>query len=248
MDKVDCWIGSLVEAGQSSSDISHVVADIGRSVGADISLIFLGSSPKISTGSIFHSGIEEQQLEFYDRHSQSDAYLQYYSKHNLHGRMVPLQIMLPQSQIKDEWFKEVMIPTLAVKHSLSGYSRLNRSEVQVLTFHRYSSPFTPDSQLQLQRFMDSLAPWSQYYLSRQKLLEQFGSQAIQQGELMLPCILTPTEKQVIELLTKGYDGSEITQMRGVSKETTKTQLKSILHKLDCKHQNHLLHKLYTHTL
>ncbi|MGF1734237.1 helix-turn-helix transcriptional regulator [Photobacterium satsumensis] len=247
MDKVDCWIRSLVEAGQSVSDINHVVADIGRSVGADVSIIFLGSTPKISTGCIFHAGIEQQQLEFYGRHSQSDAYLQYYSKHKLQGEMVPLQTMLPLNNIKDEWFREVMLPTLAVKHSISGYCRLNKWEVQVLTFHRYTSPFSPESQSDLQRLMESLLPWSQYYLSRQKLLDQFGSQPVQHGDLILPKILTPAEKQVIELLTKGYDGSEITQLRGVSKETTKTQIKSILHKLDCKHQNHLLHKLYTQT-
>ncbi|WEM44120.1 helix-turn-helix transcriptional regulator (plasmid) [Photobacterium sp. DA100] len=245
MSRVDYWIRNLIEAGQSHSDINHVVADIGRSVGADVGILFLGSSPKLSLGNVFHSGIEQPLLEYYERHSQNDVYLRHYSHQNLQGTIVPLQTMLPLNKITDEWFRDEMLRTIAVKYSLSGYCRLNQSEVQVLTFHRYSSPFKPESQLQLQLLMDALVPWSQFFLSKQKLIDQFGHSPLQHGSLQLPDDLTPAERQVIQLLSKGYDGSEITQLRGVSKETTKSQIKSILHKLECKHQNQLLHKVYT---
>ncbi|AJR05721.1 LuxR family transcriptional regulator [Photobacterium gaetbulicola] len=245
MNRADYWIRNLIEAGQSHLDINHVVADIGRSVGADVSILFLGSSPKLSLGHVFHAGIEQPLLEYYERHSQSDVYLRHYSQQNLQGTIVPLQTMLPLNKITDEWFRDEMLRTIAVKHSLSGYCRLNKSDVQVLTFHRYSSPFKPECQLQLQQLMDALVPWSQYYLSKQQLMNKFGTIPLQHGSLQLPDTLTPAERQVIQLLSRGYDGSEITQFRGVSKETTKSQIKSILHKLECKHQNHLLHKVYT---
>ena len=208
-------------------------------------MLFIGPSPKFGPGHTFYYGIEDSTLEFYHRHSNSDAYLQHYSEHHFQGKMVPLQSMLPLKKIDDEWFREVMLPTLLVKYSISGYCYISKRDVQVLTFHRYSTPFPAYRQIQLQQFMDELIPWSQYFLSSQRLIDQFGSSPLHHGSIQLPDILTPAERQVIQLLSKGYDGSEITHFRRVSKETTKSQIKSILHKLDCKHQNHLLHKLYT---
>lgn len=245
MALANIWVRKLIEAAQSPSDINSVLAEISHAIGADIGVLFIGPSPKFGPGHIFHFGIEDSVLDFYHRHSDNDAYLQHYSTHHFQGKMVPLQSMLPTKKIDDEWFRDVMLPTLSVKYSISGYSYISRHEVQVLTFHRYSTPFGPHSQSQLQQFMDELIPWSQFYLSTQKLIDQFGTTPLHHGSIQLPDELTPAERQVILLLSKGYDGTEITHFRGVSKETTKSQIKSILHKLDCKHQNHLLHKLYT---
>ncbi|PSW16091.1 hypothetical protein C9J01_03540 [Photobacterium rosenbergii] len=245
MSLAGLWVRKLIEAGQSPSDINLVLAEICHAIEADVGVLFLGPSPRFGPGHTFYCGIEDALLDFYHRHSENDAYLQHYSTHHFQGKMVPLQSMLPLKKIDDDWFREVMLPTLSVKFSISGYSFISKQEVQVLTFHRYSSPFPPNCQVQLQQFMGELIPWSQFYLSTQKLIDQFGSTPLHHGSIQLPKNLTPAERQVIHLLSQGCDGSEITQLRGVSKETTKSQIKSILHKLDCKHQNHLLHKLYT---
>lgn len=245
MALANIWVRKFIEAAQSPSDINSVLAEICHAIGADIGVLFIGPSPKFGPGHTFHFGIDDKLLDFYHRHSDNDAYLKHYSTHHFQGKMVPLQSMLPIKRIEDEWFRDVMLPTLSVKYSISGYSFISRHEVQALTFHRYSTPFAPSCQIQLQQFMDELIPWSQFYLSTQKLIDQFGTTPLHHGSIQIPDDLTPAERQVIQLLSKGYDGSEITQFRGVSKETTKSQIKSILHKLDCKHQNHLLHKLYT---
>lgn len=52
--------------------------------------------------------------------------------------------------------------------------------------------------------------------------------------------LTKSELDVLDLLTKGLNGTEIAQTRDVSKETVRSQIKSILHKTQCKNQNQLI--------
>lgn len=52
------------------------------------------------------------------------------------------------------------------------------------------------------------------------------------------------EQEVLMLLSRGLTGPEVARLRGVSKETLRSQLKSLLHKTRCGNQNELLNLLF----
>ncbi len=244
MERVQYWVKELLEAGQSTDDLNRIVRCIGQYLGADISLLFLGSPPHKGEQWVLHHGINKNDFDFYLRHSKDDIYLQHYLSHSLTGNMVPLQEMLPVKRISDSWFIDEMIPRMAVRYSISGLYPVAHGQVLSISFHRYSQPFPPKSQKLMQQLLEALCPWGQYFIARHTLEKVHGSEPIARGIMKLPDTLTQAEHNVVSLLAQGYDGSEITAIRGVSKETTKSQIKSILHKTGCRHQNQLLKQIY----
>ncbi|OLQ80519.1 hypothetical protein BIT28_15705 [Photobacterium proteolyticum] len=244
MERVQYWVKELLEAGESSDDLNRIVRNIGQYLGADISLLFLGSPPHKGQQWILHHGIDNSDFDFYLRHSRDDIYLQHYLGQSLTGNMIALQEMLPIKQIRDGWFLEEMIPRMDVDYSISGIYPLSDGKILSLCFHRYHQPFHPSCQQFMQQLLEALAPWGQFFIARNTLESLYGSAPISRGMLKLPDNLTQAEHNVVSLLAQGYDGSEITAIRGVSKETTKSQIKSILHKTGCRHQNQLINKIY----
>ncbi|MCW8329899.1 helix-turn-helix transcriptional regulator [Photobacterium sp. SDRW27] len=244
MERVQYWVKELLEAGQSTDDLNRVVQDIGRYVGADLSLFFLGAPPKRGKQWVLHHGIDDNDFEFYLRHADDDVYLQHYLSHSLTGKMVSLQEMLPLKRIDDSWFVEEMIPRLAIRHSISGLCPIAPDQALAITFHRYCQPFSPKSKEVMQKLLQAMIPWSQFFIARNTLESIYGSPSIAKGIMKLPGSLTQAEHNIVALLAQGYDGSEITAIRGVSKETTKSQIKSILHKTGCRHQNQLLQQIF----
>ena len=244
MERVHYWVKSMLEAGQSPDDLNRIVQEIGRHVGADLSLFFLGSPPRKGKQWFFHHGVEESDIQFYLRHSDDDLYLQHYLSRSLTGNMISLQEMLPLKHINNSWFLEEMIPRLAVRHSMSGLYPIAPGQALAITFHRYCQPFTPENKQVMQKLLQAMVPWSQYFIARDTLDKSYGSASLAKSIMKLPDSLTQAEHHIVSLLAQGYDGSEITAMRGVSKETTKSQIKSILHKTGCRHQNQLLQQIY----
>lgn len=244
MERVQCWVKELLEAGQLNDDLNRVVQRIGLYLGADLSLFFLGSPPHHGKHWILHHGIDQDNFDFYLRHSGDDVYLQHYLSHSLTGKMVALQDMLPVKRIHDSWFIEEMIPRLAVRYSISGLYPVAPGQMLAITFHRYYQPFTVENKLLMQKLLDALVHWGQFFIARNTLEAIYGSEPLARGMMKLPDTLTQAEHNIVSLLAKGYDGSEITSIRGVSKETTKSQIKSILHKTGCRHQNQLLQRIY----
>ena len=244
MERVQYWVKELLEAGESSDDLNRIVRNIGHFLGADISLVFLGSPPFKGKQWILHDGINNSDLGFYLRHSRDDIYLQHYLSSSLTGHMATLQEMLPIKKISDGWFIQEMIPRMAVNFSVSGIFPISDGKILSLSFHRYNQPFSFKSHQLMQQLLEALAPWGQFFIARNTLESLYGSAPISRGMLRLPDTLTQAEHSVVSLLAQGYDGSEITAIRGVSKETTKSQIKSILHKTGCRHQNQLINQIY----
>jgi DNA-binding CsgD family transcriptional regulator/uncharacterized protein Usg len=56
--------------------------------------------------------------------------------------------------------------------------------------------------------------------------------------------LSDAEQEVLLLLSRGLTGPEVAHLRGVAKETLRTQLKSLLHKTRTNNQNELLNLLF----
>ncbi|WP_064608298.1 helix-turn-helix transcriptional regulator [Photobacterium sp. J15] len=245
MDRTQIWVKALLEAGQTEIELNKIVKQIGEHLGADLSLLFWGSPPHAGKFWTLRHGIEEGDYQFYLRHSNDDAYLKHYISQSLTGKMIQLQEMLPLKHIHDGWFREEMVPRLGIRYSISGLYPVAPGQMLAITFHRYQQPFSHRSKLMMQQLLEQLVPWCQYFIARDKLESLYGSAPITRSMMKLPETLTQAEHHVVSLLAQGYDGSEITEMRGVSKETTKSQIKSILRKTDCRHQNQLLHKIYS---
>lgn len=63
------------------------------------------------------------------------------------------------------------------------------------------------------------------------LLDEALMRARETGEIKVPNVLTPREKQIFLLLQKGLSNAEIAQQIGVTTGTVKTYLKSVYAKL-----------------
>lgn len=66
----------------------------------------------------------------------------------------------------------------------------------------------------------------------------------QTGRLGLLYDLTQAEQEVLTLLSRGLTGAEVSRMRGVSCETGKSQIKTLLRKTHTSNQNELLNLLF----
>jgi len=77
-----------------------------------------------------------------------------------------------------------------------------------------------------------------------RLLEPHWEQTRQTDHVALLYGLSPMEQEVLMLLSCGLTGPEVARLRGVSKETLRSQLKSLLHKTRCGNQNELLNLLF----
>ncbi|MEZ9556289.1 helix-turn-helix transcriptional regulator, partial [Vibrio splendidus] len=81
--------------------------------------------------------------------------------------------------------------------------------------------------------------WANSWIAHHTMLLHWNRYA-EPTTTILPPILTKSELIVLELIIKGLTGSEVAKIRNVSKETVRTQIKSILHKTQCKNQNQLI--------
>ncbi|CAH0529597.1 helix-turn-helix transcriptional regulator [Vibrio hippocampi] len=112
--------------------------------------------------------------------------------------------------------------------------------------HQYRAHFifSSDSKLnakehkQLQAHIELVIAWANFSASHHHLIKQWD--LINDSNFITDSLLTASELAVFQLLISGCTGSQIAQIRQVSKETVRTQIKSILHKTDCNSQNQLI--------
>lgn len=79
--------------------------------------------------------------------------------------------------------------------------------------------------------------WANSWVSYNKMLEYWEQLYTKNHKASE---LTRSEHDVLDMLISGLNGPEIAEKRLVSKETIKSQIKSILHKTQCRHQNELV--------
>lgn len=188
-------------------------------------------------------GFTEHQVSVYQALQEHDVYLQTYLKKNCTSRIVYLQSLVPNYQIKDALFNDILIPTIGFSHSYSGLYAMANGFMMVLSCH--SERVLSYSQvLKLDEFWQVLCKWSDNWLTQQLLEKTWNS--YQKQTVHPPPLdeLSDTECQVYVLLLKGFNGSEIAALRNVSKETTRTQIKQILRKFGARHQNQLICDYY----
>ncbi|WP_205729133.1 helix-turn-helix transcriptional regulator [Ferrimonas sediminicola] len=227
------WINELCQADTDQA-LNHALGKLTQLLQADSSLLFLVD---LSTGETesFAAGLSPRSLAFMTDHSYEDRYLITYLERNQLGHAVCLQELLPRPLAEVNGFLERFAPHFDYRYSMGLILPLVNGRQLGLSCHRRRTPFPKGLEQILQGVGAALLPWAQLRLAP-RLYPQLHLPALAER-------LTHAECQVLQLLARGMDGSEIARHRGVSKETVKSQIKSLLHKTNSRHQNHLLSRL-----
>lgn len=108
----------------------------------------------------------------------------------------------------------------------------------ILIYHSVS-PVKPEDLRQLQTICDITLAWANTWVAHNTMWSHWSRYSETNTQSTSPS-LTKSESDVLDLLIKGLTGSEVADIRNVSKETVRTQIKSILHKTQCRNQNQLI--------
>lgn len=188
-------------------------------------------------------GFSMHQMAIYQQHIDHDAFFHHYMKIGLMGDLTYMQQMLPVKTIRDPIFQDILVPTLDLHHSHSGLVRLNHGHYLMLSSHG-DARLSPRDQSQLQNVWQFLGCWGNFWLEEREMENRFAQLTTHTSPGLPLELLTSAELAVLYLLSQGYDGSEVAKIRNVSKETVRSQIKQILHKTDCRHQNQLLSRYF----
>lgn len=179
---------------------------------------------------VFSAGLSPHAHRFMQQHSDEDQYLKCYLAQGLVGHSVPLQRLLDNDEEARMRFLARFTPHFPYRHSLGLILPLSPHRHIGLSCHRATTPFGAGSEGTLSAVGATLLPWAHLWLGPTEARKDLA--------------LTLAETQILDLLLQGLDGSEIAQRRGVSKETVKSQIKALLHKTECRHQNQLISKMH----
>ncbi len=128
-----------------------------------------------------------------------------------------------------------------IDHNLNKCSLLDDLSYNykiILIFHSINT-LKHEDRRQLELICDIVTAWANYWVAHHVLLLHWYRYA-EPCNPSAPSILTKSELDVLELIVKGLTGSEVAKIRRVSKETVRTQIKSILNKTECRNQNQLI--------
>ncbi|MBY6186626.1 helix-turn-helix transcriptional regulator [Marinobacter hydrocarbonoclasticus] len=181
----------------------------------------------------FSAGLPASVHRFMVEHHDQDLYQKRYLSMGLEGECVPLQALLSDDPDLRSAFLTQFQTHFAFPHSVGVILPMGHGRKLGVSCHRQGTPFTRETEQTLSAIATTLLPWAQLWLG---------------PATPCPCGLTLAETQVMNLLLQGLDGSEIAQRRKVSKETVKSQIKSLLHKTDCRHQNQLISEMHRRAL
>ncbi|OBT22170.1 hypothetical protein A9266_08710 [Vibrio tasmaniensis] len=120
----------------------------------------------------------------------------------------------------------------------SAFSPLSYDHKMVATFHSIES-LSEHQTKHLQIVVDIMTAWSNSWVANNTMFHYWKKYS-EPKNIDMTSKLTKSEFNVLELLIKGFTGPEISSIRNVSKETVRTQIKSILHKTHCHSQNQLI--------
>ncbi|CDT12512.1 putative DNA-binding HTH domain-containing protein [Vibrio coralliirubri] len=120
----------------------------------------------------------------------------------------------------------------------SAFSPLSYDHKMVVIFHSIES-LSEHQTKHLQLVSDIMIAWSNSWVANNTMLHYWKKYS-EPKNIDITSTLTKSEFNVLELLIKGFTGPEISSIRNVSKETVRTQIKSILHKTHCHSQNQLI--------
>ncbi|MDF2152569.1 helix-turn-helix transcriptional regulator [Vibrio sp. CAU 1672] len=196
----------------------------------------------------FNFGFTQKQLQVYEAYQHHDVYLNEYMNTRLFGQLSHIQQLVPINNINDEVFLDILVPTLQLRQGYSGLYPLMHRHMMLLSCHSFR-PLTPNQFQQLTLVWRLLIDWSNSWIAQRQLMLSWSHFRNPPTDVRTHSQnLTSAENQILHLLARGYSGSEIAQLRQVSKETIRSQIKQLLRKTGCKHQNQLISHYYQNHL
>ncbi|MRI32222.1 hypothetical protein EOPP23_04345 [Endozoicomonas sp. OPT23] len=161
---------------------------------------------------------------------------QYFVENQMNHQRVTMLVNNPV----DSTSQSIYAAIVSILESYHRYSLQipvgERYLLQIISF-RKEAAFSQEQVQHLNIIATALLPWGNYMVEqcekRQRAAVEFSVEP-----------LTKAESDVLDLLAKGMDGSEVAEARGVSKETVRSQIKCLLQKTGARHQNELLRRYY----
>ncbi|MEZ9370384.1 helix-turn-helix transcriptional regulator [Shewanella sp. 10N.286.51.B2] len=195
--------------------------------------------------------ISEKDIQFYQQHWRHDVFFNAYLKKGLINSSQIMEKLIKPDQLPDEVSCESLLPYVHYRSTLSLLVTVNQHLYLLFTAHSLNEVFSGGTRRLHEKLGHSMQPWvSAFHAHQLANIEQDKALCRCQEHFPIPVKqrpvkLTPAEYQVLTLLICGHSGSDIAGIRQVSKETIKSQIKSVLHKTGSKHQNQLLWR-YNH--
>lgn len=195
--------------------------------------------------------IDDRDIQFYQQHWRHDIFLNAYLRKGLLNTSQIMESLVDPTRVQDENSCESLLPYVYYHSTLGLLLGINQHLYLFFTAHQLSKPFSRNTRRLHEKLGHSMQPWVNAFHAKQLAnMEQDKALCRCQEHFPMtnsqkPIKLTPAEYQVLSLLISGHSGSDIADIRNVSKETIKSQIKSVLHKTGSKHQNQLLWR-YNH--
>jgi DNA-binding CsgD family transcriptional regulator len=188
-------------------------------------------------------GFSHKQMQVYEENMAHDAFFHHYAHNGYLGQLLYMQEMLPMRNIRDPIFNEVLVPTMRLYHSYSGLAPLMSDHYVMLSSH-CDHALNYRSRKNIDLVWRFLSAWGNYWIAQKEMTAQLRQFETSMDKSLLVESLTQAELDVLNMLAQGLDGSEVAARRKVSKETVRSQIKQILHKTGCRHQNQLLTRYF----
>ena len=225
-----------LNSAQSPLASGPILAELQANIGSDKLLVCI-TNPSQDIQLYYGVGFSPEDYQFHQNHLSDNLYLQTYLTNNLMGTSVCLQKMLPEADTVSPEFMETFWPKINTDYMYALIIPLGTSWQLRLSCYRKEHAFPEDFAHHLNALGAGLISWAIKICQFHDKIFRNAVNSISTEHL------TPAESQVLHLLSDGMDGSEIAHYRNVSKETVKSQIKSLLHKTHCRHQNELLSRL-----
>ncbi|BBL92442.1 hypothetical protein VroAM7_50950 (plasmid) [Vibrio rotiferianus] len=238
----DCRMLNVTATNMSTLELEQLLRYELANLGLEhFVLMIIDANQRIAYQQI--CGFSDQQMQVYQENMAHDAFFQHYARNGHLGQFLYMQEMLPMHKIRNPIFNEILVPTMQLYHSYSGLAPLYDNHYLMLSSHG-DNPLSFKHQDKTKLIWRFLRTWGNYWVAQQAMSEQLGKFDSAPNIHLLTSNLTDTELTVLNMLAQGLDGSEVAQKRNVSKETVRSQIKQILHKTGCKHQNQLLARYF----
>lgn len=185
--------------------------------------------------------IEPVGLDIYFQNLDYDVFLTHYLKHHLIGSLCYLQDLVDINTIRCDIFNDVIKNSIGFEHSVAAIGKITDDYHVIFSSHSDMRP-SYKAMKQYQLLWHFIVNWATTRVFHDKTMDSIRQLKCHADSTVKQ--LTYAEIAVLNLLLRGLDGAEVARVRGVSKETVKSQLKQILHKTNSRHQNQLFAKYY----
>ncbi len=194
---------------------------------------------------IFHHsrGLQQHQLDGYVASMNHDIHFCYYIQQNLLGQLC----YMPDFELSATVECEALMQLIDARHNIAGLFPMMEHHMLLMSFYSEQKP-SPKQRKQLHQFWQFINSWANSWIAQLQMDQQWPQLACYRQRAFSSSDLTPSERNILLLLSEGLNGSEIAELRAVSQETVRSQIKQLLRKTGSRHQNQLISRFFHNQL